>query len=61
LLVIPINYFYAIPIWTGLTPAKAMVVIPWFIIALFNIIQGIIDVGLAWLLVFKFKLERFAS
>ena len=61
LLVIPINYFYAIPIWTGLSPAKAMTIIPWYIIALFNIIQGLIDVGLAWLLVFKFKLERFSS
>lgn len=61
LLVIPLNYFYAIPIWTGMTPKIAMSVIPWFVIAGFNIVQGILDVGLAWILVFRFRLKRFAS
>lgn len=59
LIVIPVNYYYAIPIWTGLTPQKAMVVIPWFIIAGFNIAQSILDVSLAWIIVYKFKLIRF--
>jgi len=58
-LVIPLNYYYAIPIWTGLTSAKAMVIIPWYIIVIFNSVQGIIDVVVAWILVFKFKLDRF--
>ena len=61
LIIIPVNYFYAIPIWTGLTPAKAMVIIPWQIIAIFNIVQSFVDVGVAWLLVYKFGLNRFAS
>jgi len=61
LLVIPLNYYYALPIWTGLTTAKAMAAIPWYIIALFNIIQGVVDVGVAWVLVFKFRLSRFAG
>jgi riboflavin transporter FmnP len=59
LIVIPLNYYYAIPIWTGMTPQKAMVAIPWFIIALFNVIQTVVDVGLAWIVVYRFKLKRY--
>jgi riboflavin transporter len=61
LIVIPLNYYFAIPIWTGLSTAKAMTIIPWYVIALFNLIQGIIDVGLAWIIVYKFKLNRFVK
>jgi riboflavin transporter len=61
LIVIPLNYFYAIPIWTGLTPKAAILAIPWYIIALFNFVQAVVDVSLAWILVYKFKLERFAK
>lgn len=61
LIVIPLNYYVAIPIWTGMSTVKAMEVIPWYIIALFNSVQGIIDVGFAWILVFVFKLYRFAK
>lgn len=60
-IVIPLNYYYAIPIWTGMSAAKAMVVIPWYIIALFNIIQGSLDILLAWSLVYIFKLSRYAG
>ena len=60
LIIIPMNYFYAIPIWTGLTPAKAMVIIPWQIIAIFNIAQSFVDVAVAWILVYKFGLNLFA-
>ena len=60
LIVIPVNYYYAIPIWTKMTPVQAMHAIPWYIIAGFNIVQTIVDVGLAWILVFRFKLNRYA-
>lgn len=60
LIVIPLNYYYAVPIWTGMTTAQAMSAIPWYVIAIFNIIQSIIDVGVAWVLVYSFKLYRFA-
>lgn len=60
-LVIPVNYYFAIPIWTGMTPAQSIAAIPWFIIAGFNVLQGILDVGLAWLIVFRFKIARFAA
>lgn len=60
-LIIPINYYFAIPIWTGMPPDTAMKVIPWYIIAGFNTVQGLLDIFLAWILVFKFKLNRYAS
>lgn len=60
-IVLPVNYYYAIPIWTGLSPEKAMMVIPWYIIVIFNTIQGLIDVVVAWILVFRFKLDRYAN
>lgn len=60
LLVIPLNYFYAIPVWTGMTPSQAMVFLPWWILFGLNVIQGIIEFAVAWLLVFRSRLERFA-
>jgi riboflavin transporter FmnP len=60
LVVLPLNYYYAIPIWTGMSPAVAMKAIPWFIIAGFNVVQSVVDVGLAWIVVYRFGLNRFA-
>lgn len=60
-IIIPVNYYYAIPIWTKMTPVQAMIAIPWYIIALFNIIQTILEVALAWILVYKFRLYRYSS
>ncbi|MFH0943116.1 MAG: hypothetical protein V1810_02995 [Candidatus Beckwithbacteria bacterium] len=61
LIIVPVNYFYAIPIWTGMPAAVAIKVIPWYIIVGFNTIQGLTDVLLAWTIVFRFRLNRFAS
>lgn len=61
ILIIPINYYFAIPIWTGMPPDKAMTAIPWSVIAGFNIVQGLLDIFIAWILVFKFKLIRYTS
>ncbi len=60
-IIIPLNYYYAIPIWTGMSPSKAMSVIPWFIIAGFNSLQTIIDIALSWIIVFVFRINRFSS
>lgn len=60
LVVLPLNYYYAIPIWTKMTPEAAWAAIPWYIIAVFNIAQTIIDVYVAWVLVYKFKLIRYS-
>lgn len=60
LLVLPLNYYYAIPIWTGMTSSQAMSAIPWYIIVVFNVMQSVVDVGVAWMLVYMFRLYRFA-
>ncbi|MCX6816525.1 MAG: hypothetical protein NTZ93_01485 [Candidatus Beckwithbacteria bacterium] len=60
LLVVPLNYYYALPIWTGMTPATAIKVIPWYVIAAFNSVQLLIDVSFAWILVYRFRLNRYA-
>ena len=61
MITIPVNYFYALPIWLGWTPTEAMSYIPWYAIFGVNAIQGAIDVVVAWLLVFRFRLDRFAT
>ena len=58
---IPVNYYYAIPIWTGMSAAESMVAIPWWAIFGVNAIQGVLEVIVAWILVFRFRLDRFAS
>lgn len=60
LLLIPLNYYFAIPIWTGLPSAMAMKIIPWYVIAAFNSVQLLIDVSFAWILVYRFRLSRYA-
>jgi riboflavin transporter FmnP len=61
IIVIPLNYYFALPIWTGWSPEKAMLMLPWWIIFSLNAIQGTLEVMVAWLLVFKFKFKRFAT
>lgn len=58
---LPLNYYYAIPIWTGMGSQNAIANVPWYIIVIFNVLQGICDIFLAWLLVFRFNLARFAN
>ena len=61
LIVIPVNYYFALPIWVGWTPEQAMAFVPWWIIFGMNAAQGIIEVLLALLLVFRFRLDRFST
>jgi len=59
-----VNYYWAIPLWTGIPTGDILAVmfggsILEFIIfvAGLNVLQGIIDVVFAWLLAFKFRLS----
>jgi riboflavin transporter FmnP len=61
LIALPLNYYFAIPIWTGLEPNKAMQLIPWYIVSGFNFLQGIIDIVIAWIITFRFKIIKFSS
>lgn len=60
-LMLPLNYYFAIPIWTGMPAAQAMDVVPWWAIAGINAIQGVLEAALAWMLVYRFRLGRFSS
>jgi len=60
-LMLPLNYYFAIPIWTGMTTAEAMAIVPWWAIAGVNAMQGVLEAALAWLLVYRFRLDRFSS
>lgn len=59
ILVIPLNYYFAIPIWTGMTAKQAMTFIPPLIIFGLNALQGTLETLVAWLIVYKFNLKRF--
>jgi len=61
LIVLPINYYFAIPIWTGWSPAQAMEFVPWWIMCGLNAIQGVLEVTVAWLVVFRFGISRFSK
>lgn len=60
-IIIPLNYNFAIPLWTGLSVSDAMRLIPWYIIAGFNTVQGILELILAWIIVYRFKFIRYAT
>lgn len=59
LLALPLNYYYAIPIWLGIPSSQAIATIPWYIIVIFNSLQGLVDVTLAWIITFHFKIIKF--
>ncbi|MBN1785488.1 MAG: hypothetical protein JW825_00660 [Candidatus Methanofastidiosa archaeon] len=55
-----LNYYFALPLFIpGLTPEIALQMIPWWGILGLNIIQGVLEVSLAWILVFKTKAFAF--
>ncbi len=62
LLMIPLNYYFAIPIWMPeWTLAETLQYVPWWAIAGINTIQGVLEAVLAWMLVFRFRLDRFSE
>ena len=60
IIIIPFNYYIAFPL-VGVAPLEAMALVPWWLLAGLNVVQGILEVMLAWLLVFRFRLDRFAT
>jgi len=61
LLALPLNYYYAIPIWLGIPAPQAIAAIPWYVIVIFNSLQGLVDIILAWIITFHFKIIKFKS
>lgn len=60
-IIIPVNYYFAIPIWTGWSSAQAMSFVPWWALFAINAVQTVLEMVVAWLLVFRFRMDRFAS
>ena len=62
---ITVNYYWAIPLWFNIDPSEILA-LPMFggsivafilFIASMNVLQGIVDIVVPWLLAFKFKLS----
>jgi len=58
LFVLPVNYYFAIPAFFGMSPEQAMEFVPPVIMFGLNAIQGLVDFAVAWMLAFRFKLAR---
>lgn len=52
-----LNYYFAIPVFWGIPPACALK-IPWLVIFGLNAVQGLVEVGVAWVVVFKSGLSE---
>lgn len=61
LLALPLNYLYAIPIWFHMSWQKALLAVPWYVTSFLNLAQGLVDILLAWIVVFFFKLNAVVS
>jgi len=59
-IIIPADYYIAFPL-VGVSPENAMAMLPWWLIFVLNAVQGALEVVAAWLLVFRFRLGRFAQ
>jgi len=53
------NYYYAGPIFFGITTEQFMATVPWYLIFGWNAIQGIIEMAFAWTIAFKFKFAEY--
>jgi len=53
-----VNYYFAIPVFFGISTEEAFQWIPWYVIMGLNAIQSIVDAGGAWILVFKTGISR---
>ena len=61
ILALPLNYYYALPIWLGIPPPQAIATIPWYVISIFNLVQSLCDVVLAWIITFRFGFRNFGD
>jgi riboflavin transporter FmnP len=52
------NYYFAGPVFFGLSPEAFMSFAPWYVIAGWNCVQGAIEFGVAWALAYRFGLMK---
>lgn len=58
---VPMYFYVAWPIYTGTSIEIGFQAVPWLLVALLNTIQAVVDVSLAWVLVYVFKISRFGE
>lgn len=58
ILMVYVNYYFALPIWMSMTTEEIFAAVPVYWIIVPNIIQSIIDFGIAWLIVFRTPLKE---
>lgn len=56
-----INYYFTFPIFFDIPTAAAIDFIPWYAMFGLNVLQGTLEVAVAWLLVFRTKMFAFAQ
>jgi len=52
------NYYYAGPIFWGISTEEFMRLVPWYLIFGWNMFQGVLEVALAWVVAFRFKFVK---
>ncbi len=59
--VLPANYYLAIPLFFGMETSQALTFIPPWLMFGLNTVQGGIDLFVAWTLAFRFRMMRFGK
>lgn len=54
-----VNYYFALPIWLHMSSSEIIAEFPWYFIVIPNVVQGAIEVLIAYLVVFKTKLRNY--
>ncbi len=52
------NYYYAGPLFFGMSTETFMSAVPWYLIAGWNCFQGILEFGIAWVLAYGFGFAK---
>jgi riboflavin transporter FmnP len=53
------NYYYAGPIFFGISPEQFMSAVPWYVVFGWNAFQGAVEMGFAWTIAFKFRFSHY--
>ncbi|VVC03297.1 Uncharacterised protein [Candidatus Burarchaeum australiense] len=53
------NYYYALPVFYGMSSEQAMATIPWWLIFGANAVQSVVECTAAWVLAYKYRLAKY--
>ncbi len=61
LIMTPLYYYFAWPIYTNTTPEIGLESVPVLLVGGLNLVGGLVDIILAWVLVFVYKISKFGN